>query len=294
MTQKKFISPLTDFGFKHIFGDKDILLAFLNDLFEGEMQFKDLTYSDKEVKGDSEEDKTIIYDIHCTTHDDKMVIVEMQNQGNELFKDRILFYASRDISNQGEAGSGWKYDDLKAVYSIFFTNFELFRVQSTGEALMRHDVKLMDITTNKPFTDKLHIVCLQLPLAVSEISQSETKLDTWMYNIKNMSDMQQLAQSEDMPIFKRLEQVAEYHNLSPEDRRAYDRSYKHWLDMYNVKEIARSEGHAEGHAEGLAEGRAEGLAEGKLEIATALKRIGVDVAIISQSTGLSLEEIDKL
>lgn len=294
MTQKKFISPLTDFGFKHIFGDKDILLAFLNDLFEGEMQFKDLTYSDKEVKGDSEEDKTIIYDIHCTTHDDKMVIVEMQNQGNELFKDRILFYASRDISNQGEAGSGWKYDDLKAVYSIFFTNFELFRVQSTGEALMRHDVKLMDITTNKPFTDKLHIVCLQLPLAVSEISQSETKLDTWMYNIKNMSDMQQLAQAEDMPIFKRLEQVAEYHNLSPEDRRAYDRSYKHWLDMYNVKEIARSEGHAEGRAEGLAEGRAEGLAEGKLEIATALKRIGVDVAIISQSTGLSLEEIDKL
>ena len=41
----KFINPLTDFGFKRIFGrdmDKDILIEFLNDLLEGEHVITDL------------------------------------------------------------------------------------------------------------------------------------------------------------------------------------------------------------------------------------------------------------
>ena len=36
---EKYIDPLTDFGFKRLFGsepDKDIMIEFLNALFEGE------------------------------------------------------------------------------------------------------------------------------------------------------------------------------------------------------------------------------------------------------------------
>ena len=35
----RYINPFTDWGFKHIFGQeitKDLLISFLNDLFEGE------------------------------------------------------------------------------------------------------------------------------------------------------------------------------------------------------------------------------------------------------------------
>lgn len=121
--------------------------------------------------------------------------------------------------------------------------------------------------------------------------------------------MQQLANTENMPIFKRLEQVAEYHQLSPEDRMAYDISYKHWLDAYNF-ELARRKGLeeacAKSMAEGIEKGRTEGMAEGidigkvegrkeeQLEMAKSFKKLGVDIATIVQGTGLSIEEIEKL
>ena len=47
----KYINPFTDWGFKRLFGQefsKDLLISFLNDLFEGEFQIKDVTFKDKE------------------------------------------------------------------------------------------------------------------------------------------------------------------------------------------------------------------------------------------------------
>ena len=57
-------------------------------------------------------------------------------------------------------------------------------------------------------------------------------------------------------------------------------------------------GLAEGRAQGVAEGLAKGIAEGRMEqnIANArsMKLAGLDYEIISQVTGLSKDEIDKL
>ncbi len=46
--------------------------------------------------------------------------------------------------------------------------------------------------------------------------------------------------------------------------------------------------------EGLAEGLAEGRAEGIKETAKRFKENGVDIEIISKSTGLTTEEINEL
>ena len=67
--------------------------------------------------------------------------------------------------------------------------------------------------------------------------------------------------------------------------------------LAETREDARVEALAEGRAEGLAEGRAEGLVEGKAEamkdMAKALKN-QVDLAKLSEVTGLSVGEIKKL
>ena len=52
----RYINPFTDWGFKRLFGQefsKDLLINFLNDLFEGEFQIKDVTFKDKELLGES-------------------------------------------------------------------------------------------------------------------------------------------------------------------------------------------------------------------------------------------------
>ena len=43
----RYINPFTDWGFKRLFGQefsKDLLINFLNDLFDGEFQIKDVTF----------------------------------------------------------------------------------------------------------------------------------------------------------------------------------------------------------------------------------------------------------
>lgn len=50
-----FIDPLTDFGFKKVFGEqpnKDLLIALLNSVFNGRKRILDLEYSRSEQLGD--------------------------------------------------------------------------------------------------------------------------------------------------------------------------------------------------------------------------------------------------
>ena len=47
LKNSKYIDPLSDWGFKRLFGsepDKEILIDFLNALFEGQKQIVDLVY----------------------------------------------------------------------------------------------------------------------------------------------------------------------------------------------------------------------------------------------------------
>ena len=44
-----YINPFTDWGFKRLFGQefsKELLISFLNDLFEGELHIKNVTFKD--------------------------------------------------------------------------------------------------------------------------------------------------------------------------------------------------------------------------------------------------------
>ena len=63
-----------------------------------------------------------------------------------------------------------------------------------------------------------------------------------------------------------------------------------YRDWFSVMKTAESKGEAKGRAEG----RAEGEYVKAVEIARNLKSCGVDTATIVKSTGLSVEEIEKL
>ena len=56
-SEERYISLLTDFGFKRIFGtdpNKELLINFLNSLFDGEEVIKDVKYLNSENVGDSD------------------------------------------------------------------------------------------------------------------------------------------------------------------------------------------------------------------------------------------------
>ena len=88
-----------------------------------------------------------------------------------------------------------------------------------------------------------------------------------------------------------------------EHARAAARARKMFLLDQNTREYeAREEGKEEGLTEGLAEGKKEGLVEGEsrgrkknaIETAAKLKDMGLEAEKISEATGLTEAEIDKL
>ena len=83
-----------------------------------------------------------------------------------------------------------------------------------------------------------------------------------------------------------LTDFAEIAKFSEKERKEYEKSLKIYRDIKNVVDTARTEGKMEG--------RIEGKIEGKTEVAKSLKKNGVSIDLIMESTGLSKVEIEKL
>ena len=99
-TEERYISLLTDFGFKRIFGTKpnrDLLISFLNSLFDGEQVIRDVKYLNSEHVGDVFAERKAIFDVYCENEHGEKFIVEMQNAFQTYFKDRSLYYSTFPI-----------------------------------------------------------------------------------------------------------------------------------------------------------------------------------------------------
>ena len=113
--------------------------------------------------------------------------------------------------------------------------------------------------------------------------------------------MERLPEELKVKVFERLFEACEIAKFTPEEKLKYEhdmiteRDYTDILDTCRAEALAEglAEGEAKGKAEGLAEGKIEGLAEGKMEVARAMKAKGLGMALISELTGLSEEEIMK-
>ena len=77
----------------------------------------------------------------------------------------------------------------------------------------------------------------------------------------------------------------------------YSEYEKNYFDILALNE-ERIKGREEGLKEGLKEGLEKGIEQGEknkaISIAKNLKNAGIDIKIISENTGLSIEEIKKL
>lgn len=161
----KYINPFVDFGFKYIFGreeSKPFLIDFLNSLLCSEPGFSpivSLEYLDKEKSRGKREARGVIYDIHCETSSGKRFTVEMQNQSQAWFFDRMIYYVSKAIVDQGKAGRDWRYEYLP-VYCVSFMNF----VMEGYDDRFRIDAAICDMRTGKPFSDKQRYIFIQTPL----------------------------------------------------------------------------------------------------------------------------------
>lgn len=298
MNGAKYINPYTDFGFKKLFGtplNKDLLISFLNSLFDGKEVVRDLTYLNGESLGNGYGDRRAIFDVYCENEQGETFIVEMQKAEQQFFKDRSVFYSTFPIQNQGKKGI-WNFK-LKGVYTIGILDF-VFPNHEYPQDSLRHEVKLVDVDDKHVFYDKLTFLYLEMPKFTKGEEELKTLYDKWLFVLHNLSRLMKRPATLQERIFTRLFEQAEIARYTPEERQDYEDSLKVYRDMKNVLDTAELRGLEKGRKEGRREGRKEGIEQGTFEErrknAKAMKALSLPLETIVKVTGMSADDIDKL
>ena len=227
--RERYVNPYTDFAFKLLFGtdlNKEILIGFLNALFDGKQVIEDVIYLNTEHLGSKEIDRRAVFDVYCENEKGEKILIEMQRGEQQFFKDRSIYYATYPIREQAIKGEIWNYE-LKAVYVIGILNFALDDVSSSG---FRHEVKLMDTTTHEVFFDKLTFVYLEMPKFHKTEQELDTLFDKWMFVLKNLARLMERPTSLQERVFNRLFEAAEIAQFSKENLYAYEESLKVYME----------------------------------------------------------------
>jgi predicted transposase/invertase (TIGR01784 family) len=278
--QDKYINPFTDFGFKKLFGsepNKDLLIDFLNQVLPGKHKIKDLTYARTEQLGNTEADRKAIFDLYCISETGERFIVEMQKAKQNYFKDRSIYYSSFPIQEQAKKGD-WNYQ-LAAVYMVGILDFIFSEDESTQ--VVRHEVQLKDQDC-RVFYDKLTYIYLEMPNFRKSEAELHTDFDKWLFVLQQLPYLQNRPQALQERVFQKLFEAAEIAKFTPDEKVKYEESLKYYRDLKNVVDTS------------FDEGKAEGKEERNIEIARQMKLKGIAANLISEITGLTLEEITRL
>ena len=282
-SEERYISLLTDFGFKRIFGtdpNKELLVNFLNSLFDGEEVIKDVKYLNSENVGDVYTERKAIFDVYCENEKGEKFIVEMQNAYQTYFKDRSLFYSTFPIREQAPKGSDWNFC-LKKVYVVALLNYKISD-EAFDSSDTIHTIALMDTKTNKVFNTKLMFKYVEVGRFDKTDEELTSLSDKWMYVLKNLSRLDNRPAALREKIFSKLFAAASVARFTSTELREYEDSLKAYRDIKNSLDTAKEEG------------REEGREQRNIEIAKKMLAAGMHIDIIINMTDLSKDEIKKL
>jgi predicted transposase/invertase (TIGR01784 family) len=276
---------LSDGIFKIVFAeekDHTLLISLVNamlDLHGGEA-IKEITLEMQEFPGAFTK-KDCIVDIIGTTNAGERVLVEVQQQGDEFYRDRVEYYMSRVIENQVHTSE--KYE-LPRIYFLGLLDFTLF-----PEEPQKYIHHVDEMCNGRKFFPKIQKIFVEIEkffrLEEKGISTNDnSEAAQWLRAIKVVINEEpvpeKIMQNE---TFRRLLDSVKLINFAEE---LFNCEVKNVTDLMAEHEI------------GFAEGRKDGLAEGELkktrEMAKSLKEQNVAMAIIVKSSGLSEEEINSL
>ncbi|MCQ2145977.1 MAG: Rpn family recombination-promoting nuclease/putative transposase [Bacteroidales bacterium] len=308
-----YADPKIDFVFKRIFGSerfKAATIGLLNSLLDN-VHVVDVTFLNTELSPETLEQKKCLIDVLCQDKSGNQFIVEMQQAKQVNFMQRMVFYASKLISNQTGLVGNNEYD-LHPTYVIAFLNFDLEDIAPGLEKdRCSYHFKNTEVRSglHLPASPEFHFYCLKnFNKSESEIANEEAY---WLYLLTRsctLEDAPKWAGSKNA--FKAYFEASWLPGFSQKEVQLYNEQMINEIDRIGALEYARQKGRAEGHAEGLVEGRAEGLVEGRaeghaeglayghaeksIEIAANLKKEGLSVEVIAKCTGLTPEQIVQL
>ena len=278
------INVLNDYFVRYLFSSSDsnlILLDFINSIMlDSEMKtFRAVEILNPFNYKENYENKETIVDVKCITQNGTVVIIEIQLQGNSRFPERILYYWASNYSKLLKHGE--KYDALTPVISINLLNFNLDDNESIHSCYMIYD------TFNKRLlTDHLQIHIIELKKFRYDLLKPD--LNCWLkfFTIKNNKEAVMSDLVKEKPI---MEEVQKRYNNFIKDRLMMNEYDKREAYLYGNQIMLEEERRL-----GIEEGIEQGEKMKAISMAKTMKERSMDINLISELTGLSLEEIENL
>lgn len=257
-------------------GNENILLDFINSIMlDSDMK----TFRSAEILNPfnlkkNKSDKETIADVKCITQNGTVVIIEIQLQGSSKFPERILYYWAVNYSKLLKHGE--KYDELSPVISINLLNFNLDKTKNIHSCYM-----LYEKINRKLLTDHLQIHIVELKKFKKNILSKD--LNCWL----------KLFTSKDLEAS--MSEIVKEKPLMEEVKKRYNNFVKNRLMMteYEKKELYEYDKQMlleEKEKQGIEKGIEKGL----IQTAKSMKDKNMEFTLISEITGLSIEEIKKL
>jgi predicted transposase/invertase (TIGR01784 family) len=315
-----FMNPKTDFGFKKIFGEKQVLIAFLNTLEVLPKKIVDIEYLPLEQLGVIKTNHKAVYDLYVKMKGGKRCIVEMQISRHDNFVERLLLYASYSIVYQSTSGKSVIKNeegeivkeidyDIAGVYVIAILDFVLFKEKEMRSTIIEH-IDLMRIKANKRITDKFRFLIIELPKFKKKLNALTTVMDKILYSFKYMDKLPERPEEMNENTLKLLYEAARINKLSEKEMETYHQSI---LEYYDVRQVANY-AEKEGVKKGLRKGRKEGIEIGekrgekrgieigekrgaeqeRIKLVKSLYANNVSIEIIAQYTGCTKKQIHNI
>ncbi len=248
------------------------------------------------------DDKFNRVDVKALNSKGEIIIVEVQNTRELYYLERILYGVAKAITEHISLGES--YQKVKKVYSISILYFDLgvgtdyfyhgqnhFIGVHTGDQLRINTRDRDAVIPRLP----AEIFPEYILIRVNEFDKvASTPLDEWIEYLKDGT----IRPDTTVPGLREAREKLKYDSMTRGERYAYEEHLTNVVILEDAIENAKWEGLTEGKAEGLADGKAEGLAEGETkamrQAATNMKQMGMDAVAISNCTGLTADEIEKL
>ena len=275
------VKKLNDFFIRYFFGlegHEDLLLSFINAIM---IDSNFATFVSVEIinpfnLSEKANNKESIVDLKAVTEDGIIVIIEIQTYSTKNFFERTLYYWSKNYSNILKKGED--YPELKPVISINLIDDILF---DKTDKRMHTCYLLKEKNSNKILTDHIQLHYIEIPKFNNDANIT-TELKNWILFLKSNKeeDMSQLLKED--TIFEKAMKKYNYFTDNEDLLNEYDRREAYLVYQSSLMRDAKEDGFEEGEKNKA------------ISMATAMKKDGADINLISKYTGLTIDEIKKL
>lgn len=272
-----------------------VLEGFLSSLLG--KKFKIHRFLESESNQEYGDDKYKRANILAEGEDGQLCIIEVQNCHEITYYHRMRYGASKVITEYINLGKA--YGAIRKVYSIYIVYFNLGqgkdyvyhgKTEFVGEHEPHDTLKLSSRQKENFFGIKdKDLESMKTPanlfpefyiLRVNDYNKvATTPLDEWMEFLKTGS----ISSKATAPGLPEARECLRVDSLSQKDKQAYFRNLESVRHMKSLFDTSRDEGYQDGLRKGITE-----------KIALKLLALNTPIDIISQATGLSIEEIKKL